>query len=138
MADIGNMPSQPNPYLGKGDSADAPRLWMRAVREGWQIPPTIRRAVIARAAQIIGDPTSTRREIARASQTLALLERLALEAAVHEDRMARLDAGTATDRVELLNTLTDAQLGAVAKAVKPDPPCPASPPKPKPKPKRKP
>jgi hypothetical protein len=128
MAQEGTM-QQPNPYAGKGDSADAPRLWMRAVREGWQIPPAARRAAIARAAQIIGDPNSTRREITRATQTLAVLERLAMDAAIHEDRMTRLDAGTATDRVELLEGISDSQLLAVARVLAP--PCPPKPEAPK-------
>lgn len=123
------MEPSPNPYAGKGDSADAPRLWMRAIREGWAIPDVARRAAIARAAQILGDPQSTRREVTRATQTLVIIERLGLDAAVNEDRMNRLDAGTATDRVEVLEGLSDSQLAAVARAIAP--PAPAAPAAPK-------
>lgn len=127
-----------NPYAGKGDSADAPRLWMRAIRQGWAIPDVARRAAIARAAQILADPSSTRREVTRATQTLAILERLSLDAAREEDRMARLDAGTATDRVEVMEGLSDTQLAAVARVLAPKAPEPIPAPKPCRKPKRKP
>lgn len=132
------MEPSPKPYAGKGDSADAPRLWMRAIREGWAIPDVARRAAIARAAQILGDPQSTRREVTRATQTLVIIERLGLDAAVNEDRMNRLDAGTATDRVEVLEGLSDSQLAAVARAIAPPAPAaPAAPESPKPCRKRK-
>ena len=132
------MEPSPNPYAGKGDSADAPRLWMRAIREGWAIPDVARRAAIARAAQILGDPQSTRREVTRATQTLVIIERLGLDAAVNEDRMNRLDAGTATDRVEVLEGLSDSQLAAVARAIAPPATAAPEPPKPCRKRKRKP
>lgn len=132
------MEPSPKPYAGKGDSADAPRLWMRAIREGWAIPDVARRAAIARAAQILGDPQSTRREVTRATQTLVIIERLGLDAAVNEDRMNRLDAWTATDRVEVLEGLSDSQLAAVARAIAPPAPAaPAAPESPKPCRKRK-
>jgi hypothetical protein len=111
---------------------------MRAIREGWAIPDVARRAAIARAAQILGDPQSTRREVTRATQTLVIIERLGLDAAVNEDRMNRLDAGTATDRVEVLEGLSDSQLAAVARAIAPPAPAaPAAPKSPKPCRKRK-
>jgi hypothetical protein len=135
------MQQQPNPFAGKGDSADAPRLWIRAIREGWAIPDMARRAAIARAAQILADPQSTRREVTRATQTLVLIERMGLDAAVNEDRMTRLDGGGATDRVELIDGVTDSQLAAVARALAPQPaampPDAPKPPKPCRSPKRK-
>ena len=125
------MPEQPT---GKGESADAPRLWMRAIREGWQIPDVVKRAAVNRAAQILADQTSTRREIMRATQTLAILERLSIEAAVQEDRMARLDSGTATENVALID-MADGALEAVARSIAGV--APVEPPKPCRKPKRK-
>jgi hypothetical protein len=111
----------PEETAGKGASADAPRLWLRAVREGWNIPEVVKKAAVSRAAQILADPSSTRREVARATQTIAILERLALDAAVHEDRMRRLDDGTATENLTLVD-LPDTTLAAVARSiVNPDP-----------------
>ena len=115
------MQTPQDPVVGKGESADAPRLWMRAIREGWQIPDLARRAAIGRAAQILADPQSTRREVSRATQTLVIIERLGLDAAREEDRISRLDAGTATDRVELTQGISDAQLAAVARLYPPQP-----------------
>jgi len=125
----------PDQSTGKGESADAPRLWMRAIREGWQIPDVVKRAAVNRAAQILADQSSTRREIMRATQTLAILERLSIEAAVQEDRMARLDSGTATENVALID-MADGALEAVARSIAGV--APAEPPKPCRKPKRKP
>ena len=106
----------PDELAGKGESADAPRLWLRAIREGWSIPDVVKRAAVSRAAQILADPSSTRREVTRATQTLAILERLAIDAAVHEDRISRLDAGTATENISLVD-LPDTALAAVAKSI---------------------
>jgi len=125
----------PDQSTGKGESADAPRLWMRAIREGWQIPDVVKRAAVNRAAQILADQSSTRREIMRATQTLAILERLSIEAAVQEDRMARLDSGTATENVALID-MADGALEAVARSIAGV--APVEPPKPCRKPKRKP
>jgi len=125
----------PDQSTGKGESADAPRLWMRAIREGWQIPDVVKRAAVNRAAQILADQSSTRREIMRATQTLAILERLSIEAAVQEDRMARLDSGTATENVALID-MADGALEAVARSIAGV--APAESPKPCRKPKRKP
>jgi len=54
------------------------------------------------------------------------------------DRIARLDAGTATDRVEVLEGLSDTQLAAVARVLAHKAPEPRPAPKPCRKPKRKP
>lgn len=110
----------PDELAGKGESADAPRLWLRAIREGWNIPDVVKKAAVSRAAQILADPSSTRREVTRATQTLAILERLSIDAAVHEDRISRLDAGTATENIALID-LPDATLAAVAKSISNEP-----------------
>jgi hypothetical protein len=118
----------PDELTGKGESADAPRLWLRAIREGWNIPDVVKKAAVSRAAQILADPSSTRREVTRATQTLAILERLAIDAAVHEDRISRLDAGTATENISLVD-LPDTALAAVAKSIASPAPAPSCPPK---------
>ena len=123
------MQTPQDPLAGKGESADAPRLWMRAIREGWQIPDLARRAAIGRAAQILADPQSTRREVTRATQTLVIIERLGLDAAVNEDRMARLDGGAATENVGIID-LSEEALQAVARSLaarNAAKPCPAKP-----------
>lgn len=118
----------PDELAGKGESADAPRLWLRAIREGWNIPDVVKKAAVSRAAQILADPSSTRREVTRATQTLAILERLAIDAAVHEDRISRLDAGTATENISLVD-LPDTALAAVAKSIASPATAPSCPPK---------
>lgn len=118
----------PDDLAGKGESADAPRLWLRAIREGWSIPDVVKRAAVSRAAQILADPSSTRREVTRATQTLAILERLSIDAAVQEDRISRLDAGTATENIAVVD-LPDSTLAAVAKSIASPAPAPSCPPK---------
>lgn len=118
----------PDELAGKGESADAPRLWLRAIREGWSIPDVVKRAAVSRAAQILADPSSTRREVTRATQTLAILERLSIDAAVHEDRISRLDAGTATENIAVVD-LPDSTLAAVAKSIANPDTAPSCPPK---------
>ena len=118
----------PDDLAGKGESADAPRLWLRAIREGWSIPDVVKRAAVSRAAQILADTSSTRREVTRATQTLAILERLSIDAAVQEDRISRLDAGTATENIAVVD-LPDSTLAAVAKSIASPAPAPSCPPK---------
>ena len=118
----------PDDLAGKGESADAPRLWLRAIREGWSIPDVVKRAAVSRAAQILADPSSTRREVTRATQTLAILERLSIDAAVQEDRISRLDAGTATENIAVVD-LPDSTLAAVAKSIASPAPAHSCPPK---------
>lgn len=122
------------PEGGMGGSRHDIRQHLTIIRQavdgGWDLPPDASAFVPAFLQSVLNDPAASTRDRIRASECLAALRRDRVEAAIQLDKIIRLDAGTATDRVELLNTLTDAQLGAVAKAVKPDP-CPASPPKPK-------
>jgi hypothetical protein len=120
---------------GEGRVRSDLRLVMRAIREGWAIDPVIKRAVIARASRVLANPDSKERDVSRASNTLLSIERLAIDAAAQEDKMARLDAGEATDRLELLDSISDEQILAVArtlaapriavdKPAKPEKPCP--------------
>lgn len=106
-----------------------------AVYGGWELPPDVSAAIPTMLREIMDDPTATARDRIRASECLAALRRDRVDAVIQLDRINRLDAGTATDRIEVLASLTDAQLGAVALAVSnPVNQCE----EPKPKPKRKP
>jgi hypothetical protein len=73
------------------------RLVMRAIRDGWVIDPVVKQAIVGRASRILANPEAKARDVARASSTLLAIERLTLDAAKEEDRMGRLDSGTATD-----------------------------------------
>jgi hypothetical protein len=105
------------PAEGKGRFRAELRLLTRAIREGWDVDPVFKRAAIQRTAQVLADPTANRRDVARATNTLMAIDRLALEAAVEGDRMERLEAGEATDRVQVISDLTDAQMAALAKTI---------------------
>ena len=113
------MQRQPDParWEGEGRPRNDLRMVMAAIRAGWTVDPLVKQAIIGRASRILANPDAKPRDVARASSTLVAIERLTLDAAVQEDRMARLDAGEVTDRVELLDAMTDAQLAAVARVL---------------------
>jgi hypothetical protein len=121
MAEDKAMQRQPDParWEGEGRPRNDLRLVMAAIRAGWTIDPLVKQAIIGRASRILANADAKPRDVARASSTLVAIERLNLDAAVQEDRMARLDAGDATDRVELAQVVTDAQLAAVARLLQP-------------------
>ena len=86
---------------GEGRVRNDMRLVMRAIREGWTIDPAIKAAVVNRAGAIVNDPDAKGRDVARASSTLLAVERLSLDAAKEEDRIARLDNGGATEAMTI-------------------------------------
>ena len=124
-------------WEGEGRPRNDLRMVMAAIRAGWSIDPVIKQAIVGRASRVLANPESKSRDVARASATIISVERLALDAAKEEDRMTRLDAGTPTDRVEILHDLGDQALDAVAQSLNQIQPAPKCLPKPKQKPKRK-
>ena len=114
------------------------RLAMRAIRLKCDIPPVVLQAIVGKATRVLQNPEAKGRDVARASATLLAVPRQGFDAAREEDRIARLDAGTATDRVEVLEGLSDTQLAAVARVLAHKAPEPRPAPKPCRKPKRKP
>lgn len=135
------MPNEQDPTGGLGEPSDRAKRWEQrqhlrvieaAVYQGWDIPAEASVGIPAALKAIIDDPNASVRDRIRASECLASLRKDKIEAAIQLDRISRLDAGTATDRVEIMDSLTDAQLDAVARAVIKEQPCPPA------KPKRKP
>ena len=114
------------------------RLAMRAIRLKCDIPPVVMQAIVGKATRVLQNPEAKGRDVARASATLLAVQRQGFDAAREEDRIARLDAGTATDRVEVLEGLSDTQLAAVARVLAHKAPEPRPAPKPCRKSKRKP
>jgi hypothetical protein len=98
---------------------------MSAIRNGWTIDPVIKQAIVGRASRILANPDAKPRDVARASATLLAIERLTLDAAKEEDRIGRLDAGTATENVGLVD-LPETALKAVADTIRARR-CPAKP-----------
>lgn len=112
---------------GQGERADKRSMVMvmSAIRNGWTIDPVIKQAIVGRASRILANPDAKPRDVARASATLLAIERLTLDAAKEEDRIGRLDAGTATENVGLVD-LPEAALKAVADTIRARR-CPAKP-----------
>jgi hypothetical protein len=120
---------------GQGERAQKGNMVMvmAAIRAGWIIDPVIKQAIVGRASRILANPDAKPRDVARASATLLAIERLTLDAAKEEDRMTRLDAGTATENISVVD-LPDNALEAVARSIVNPTPAPAKPCR-KPKPK---
>ena len=72
---------------------------------------------LARSLAQLIDPLASPRDRIRAVEALAHLNEQRVHAAVQLDRIMRLDAGTATERIALVDSLTDAQLEAVARSM---------------------
>ena len=65
------------------------------------VAPYLKQAIVGRASRILANPDAKPRDVARASSTLLAIERLTLDAAKEEDRIARLDNGGATESMVL-------------------------------------
>lgn len=109
----------------------------RAVYGGWDIPAEAAKAAPAFLQDVMNDLNMDTRTRVRAVEVLASLSRDRVDATVQLDRILRLDAGTATDRVEVIHDLGDQALDAVAQSLNQIQPAPKCLPKPKRKPKRK-
>jgi hypothetical protein len=75
------------------------RLLQRAVREGWQIPEQVYKGAPVICAKILWNERLPLSYRLRASEVLASMGRDKLNAAIALDRMERLDANQATERV---------------------------------------
>lgn len=117
------------------------RVLEAMVYRGWDIPPEVYTALPRALQDIASSPEQSTRDRIRAGEALSHLIAQRIEGALQLDRINRLDAGTATDRVEVLRSITDEQLAAVAASILPEPalclPSPADKPEPKRKPKRR-
>jgi hypothetical protein len=75
------------------------RLLQRAVSEGWQIPEWCYRGAPAICTKVLVDEKMPIAYRLRASELLAAMQRDKIQAAIALDRMERLEANEATDRV---------------------------------------
>lgn len=91
------------------------------VYDGWEVPAEAMQQLPTELHRIAIDAAQSTRDRIRASEALSHFIQQRVDATVQLDRIMRLDAGQATDRVEVLESLTDAQIAAVAAVVKPDP-----------------
>ena len=110
------------------------RVLEEATYNGWQIPKEAAAALPREIMAIAADPNASPRDRIRATELLATLRKHDCEAAIQLDRILRLDAGAATERIELVKDLPDSALEAVARSIVNPAPAPAKPCR-KPKPK---
>ena len=93
------------------------RVLEQAVYQGWQIPEAAFATIPIDLLAIVQDDAASSRDRIRATEALAHLAQQRMDAAVAYDRIKRLDSGMATDRHEVLNSLTDQQIAAVADSI---------------------
>jgi len=105
--DMPTPPAAPTRALARGVVEPGERhdraglvLVMRALREGWQIPPDVLSELPAVVVEMARNATSPRDRL-RAIETLLAMQRANHDALVAADRCERLDGGGATERVEL-------------------------------------
>jgi hypothetical protein len=110
------------------------RVIEQAVYRGWEIPEEAFATIPIDLLSIAQDEEVSPRDRIRASEALAHLQSQRVDAAIQLDRIVRLENGEATDRVQLMEGLTDEQLKAVAATIMPQ----ANPECPKPKPRKRP
>lgn len=87
------------------------------VYDGWNVPAEVYQTLPQALIDIATDTLQSTRDRIRATEALSHLIQHRTETAVQLDRIMRLDAGQATDRVQLLEGLSDAQMLAVAQSL---------------------
>ena len=121
-----NTPTNAGGARGLLDPPESQTRWARRehlrtleaiVYQGWDVPPEAMQQLPIELHRIAADAAQSTRDRIRATEALAHLMQQRADAAVQLDRILRLDAGQATDRVEVLDSLTDAQIAAVAASV---------------------
>jgi hypothetical protein len=93
------------------------RLIQRAVKCGWDIPDQVLEAVPSFAVHVLTDSSRDTRDRIRAAELLASLRRDNMDRLDALAKASRLDAGMATDRVEMAASLSDEQIRAVGKSI---------------------
>ena len=93
------------------------RVLEAAVFDGWDIPRSAYETVPRDLLDIASDTSASARDRIRAAEALSRLLAQRIDAALHLDRTQRLDSNSATERVEILNEITDEQLRAVAASI---------------------
>jgi hypothetical protein len=111
------------------------RILEAAVYQGWDIPEEAFATIPIDLLSIAQDEQAATRDRIRASEALAHLTQQRIDAAIQLDRIIRLDAGQATDRVQIMDSLSEAQLQAVAASLRPAAPTKPTKPCRKPKPR---
>lgn len=129
---------RPEPARGKGDTHDlvARRdktahlsALERAVYGGWDIPASAAQVAPVFLIDVINDANMDTRTRVRAVEVLAALSRDRVDATVQLDRIYRLDQGSATENVAVID-LSEEALQAVARSLaarNAAKPCPAKP-----------
>jgi len=103
------------------------RALEQAVYNGWKIPEEAATVLPREVYAIASDPNASPRDRIRATELIAALRKADIEACIDLDRINRLDAGTPTENIALME-VPDSALSAVARALKPQQPaCPAKP-----------
>lgn len=93
------------------------RLIRRAIHGRWDIPDVLLEQLPKHVTSLLVN-ARTDREKLRAAEVIVSMNRDNMNALVQADRIERLDSGQATDRVAILDSMTDEQMLAVAKSIR--------------------
>jgi hypothetical protein len=125
---VGGIPDDAALRAQRWEQRQHLRALEQAVYNGWKIPEEAATVLPREVYAIASDPNASPRDRIRATELIAALRKADIEACIDLDRINRLDAGTATDRVEVVHEMPDSALSAVARALQPQQPaCPAKP-----------
>ncbi len=92
------------------------RLIRQAIANGWDIPEVMAQQLPRQVIALLVNARNDREKL-RAAEVLVAMRRDNLAALAAADKIQRLDAGGATERIEAVSSITDDQLQAAARLI---------------------
>jgi hypothetical protein len=108
--------SDPRQLVEEGHERAGLRLIRRAIHGRWDIPDVLLEQLPKHVTALLVGARNDREKL-RAAEVLVSMNRDNIAALVHADKIERLDSGKATDRVETMQSISDAQLSAAARII---------------------
>lgn len=88
-------------------------LVQQAIKGGWKIPEILFAQLPLQVTNLLVSARNDRERL-RAAEVLLAMNRDNTQTLAIADKMQRLDMGQATDRIDCINSISDAQLSAAA------------------------
>lgn len=92
------------------------RLIRRAIHGRWDIPNVLLEQLPRHVTALLVGARNDREKL-RAAEVLVAMNRDNISALAQADKIERLEAGKATDRIETMQSISDAQLSAAARII---------------------
>ena len=113
---VGGVPDEAALRAQRWEQRQHLRALEQAVYHGWKIPEEAATVLPREVYAIAADPNASPRDRIRATELIAALRKADIEAAVQLDRIYRLDQGSATENVAVID-LSEEALQAVARSL---------------------